>query len=98
MTRSAAQHGISRPALAGIVFAVAVLVMLVYMSVSLARQGVRAEVCMEFNGQTNCKTVSGDSREHVVQTAISGACADIVSGVTQTIQCEHTTPKSVTWK
>lgn len=92
------QRGISRPAAAGIVFVVAVFAMLIYMSFSIARQGVRAEVCMDFNGRSNCKTVSGDTREHVLQTAISSACADIVSGVTETIQCEHSTPRSVTWK
>ena len=90
--------GISRPALAGIVFVVAVLAVIAYMSVNLARHGIRAEVCMDFNGRSNCKTVSGDSREHVIQTGVSNACADIVSGVTETIQCEHTAPKSITWK
>jgi hypothetical protein len=95
---SRTRQGISRPAAAGIVFVAAVIAMIAYMSFNLAHKGVRAEVCMQYNGLTNCKTVSGDSREHVVQTAISGACADIVSGVTETIQCEHSTPKSITWK
>ena len=87
----------SRPVLAGIVFVVAVLVMIVYMTFSLGRRA-RGEICMEFNGRSNCKTVSGDTREHVLQTGVSNACADIASGVTDTINCEHTPPKSVTWK
>jgi hypothetical protein len=88
---------VSGPILAAIFFVIAVLVAIVYMTSSLSR-GVRGEICMEFNGQTACKTVSGDTREHVLQTGVSHACADISSGVTDTIACEHTAPKSVTWK
>jgi len=53
---------------------------------------------MEFAGRTACKTVSGDTRDHVISTARTGACAEIAGGVTDTIACEHQTPKSVTWK
>ena len=87
----------SRPALAGVVFVVAILAMIIYMTFSLGSR-VRGEICMEFNGRSTCKTVSGDTREHVLQTAVSNACADIAGGVTDTINCEHTPPKSVTWK
>jgi len=87
----------SRPVLAGIVFCTAILAMIVYMTFSLGGR-VRGEICMEFNGRSACKTVSGDTREHVLQTATSNACAEIASGVTDTINCEHTAPKSVTWK
>lgn len=87
----------SRPALAGMVFVVAVLGMIVYLTFSMGKR-VRGEICMEFNGRTACKTVSGDTRDHVLQTGVSNACADIASGVTDTVNCEHTAPKSVTWK
>ena len=87
----------SRPVLAGIVFVAVMLVMIVYMTFSLGRR-VRGEICMEFNGRTACKTVSGDTREHVLQTGMSNACADIASGVTDTVNCEHAVPKSVIWK
>lgn len=87
----------SRPVLAGIGFVAVVVAMIVYMTFSLGKRE-RAEVCMEWKGQTVCKTVSGDTREHVLQTAASNACADLVSGVTDTINCEHGNPKSVTWK
>jgi hypothetical protein len=87
----------SRPVIAGIVFVVAVLVVIVYSSFSMGKR-VRGEVCMEFNGRTACKTVSGDSQDHVLRTATSNACAEIAGGVTDTINCEHAVPKSVTWK
>ena len=87
----------SRPALAGVGFVLVILGIIIYTTFSLGRR-VRAEICMDFNQRTACKTVSGDTREHVLQTGVSNACADIASGVTETINCEHTNPKSVTWK
>ena len=87
----------SRPVLAGVVFVVAVLAVIVYMTFSLGKR-VRGEICMEFNGHIVCKTVSGDTQQHVIQTGITNACAELVSGVTDTVNCEHTNPKSVTWK
>ncbi len=85
----------SKPAIAGIFFAVAAVATIVYFSMS---GNLRAEICMEFAGRTACKTVSGDTRDHVISTARTGACAEIAGGVTDTIACEHQTPKSVTWK
>jgi hypothetical protein len=86
----------SKPALAGIVFVVVAIALIVYSSAS--NKNVRGEVCMEFNGRTACKTVSGENKEFVIQTARTGACAEISGGVTDTIQCEHATPRSITWK
>ena len=59
--------------LAGIVFVAAIVGMIVYTTFSLGSR-VRGEICMEFNGRTVCKTVSGDTREHVLQTGVSNAC------------------------
>ena len=86
----------SRPALAGIVFVVVAIGLIVYFSMSGAE--VRGEICMEFNGRTACRTVTGDTREHVIQTARTGACADIAGGVTDTVACDSTPPKSIKWK
>jgi hypothetical protein len=55
------------------------------------------EVCMEFNGRTNCRTASGSTQEFALRTATSNACAEIASGVTDSIGCERTPPKKVTW-
>ena len=86
----------SKPVIAGIIFLLVAIGAIVFFSMS--GNDLRAEVCMEFAGRTACKTVSGDTKEHVVQRAVSGACADIAGGVTDTINCEHQAPKSVTWK
>jgi len=87
----------NKPVIAGIIFIVVVLVVIVYSTFTMNNK-VRAEVCMEYGGRVSCKTVSGDSQEHVLRTAAENACAELTGGVTDTMACEHAAPKSVTWK
>jgi hypothetical protein len=78
---------------AGILVVAAVLAILIYSSLDLASH--RVEVCMEWNGRTNCKTASASTREFATRTAITNACAEMVSGVTDTLACERANPVSV---
>lgn len=57
----------------------------------------RVRVCMEYQGQTNCAVASGETRELSQRTAVDTACATIASGVTDTIACTGSRPKSVEW-
>ena len=57
----------------------------------------RVEVCMEFQGQSVCRTASGSTREHAQRTATDNACALIASGMTDSIACTNTPPKKITW-
>ena len=79
----------------GVAFVVAVLAFLVYSSMHIAQY--RVEVCVAFNGRNECRTASADSQDHALRSAQSNACALIVSGVTETMQCEHANPVSVKW-
>jgi hypothetical protein len=83
-----------KPVLAGIIFVLIVLGVIVYSSFNLAKY--RLEVCVEFNGKTNCKTASAVSLEFAQQTATANACGEIAFGVTETVACEHTVPAKVT--
>lgn len=85
-----------KPVLVGILIVVAILGVLVYSSMNLAKY--RVEVCMDFHGQTNCRTASGSTREFAQRTATTNACAAIASGVSDSIACENTPPTKVTWK
>jgi hypothetical protein len=76
-------------------FLVAFLALLLYSTLHGTRY--RVEVCMVFNGQTMCKTVNAKSRDGAVRSATENACADIASGVDDTIRCQNTEPKSVKW-
>lgn len=57
----------------------------------------RVEVCMEFQGQTNCRTAQGSSEEAALRTAVDNACAMISSGMTDSMACSSSRPQSVKW-
>jgi hypothetical protein len=68
---------------------------LVYNTMSYSQH--RVEVCMVFEGRENCRTALGGTKEAALRMAVDNACATISSGMTQTIACGNTTPKSVKW-
>jgi hypothetical protein len=57
----------------------------------------RAEVCMEFEGRKACKTVKAKSETAAIRAGTEGDCADIASGVTETMKCVGSAPASVKW-
>jgi hypothetical protein len=57
----------------------------------------RVQLCMTYKGQTACKTVSAKSEKGALENAVTGACADIASGVTDTINCTQSQPQSTKW-
>lgn len=84
-----------KAALIGIVFVLVVIAAIYYSTANLAAH--RVEVCMEFKGLTSCRTASGSTEQFALRTATSNACATIASGVTDSIACDQSTPKKVTW-
>ncbi|MFQ5740860.1 MAG: hypothetical protein ACE5JX_17800 [Acidobacteriota bacterium] len=72
------------------------LIYIIYASLSLSP--FSCEVCVEFRGQTACRTASGITREEATRTAIDNACARISSGVTDGIACSQTPPESIICK
>jgi len=84
-----------KPVLFGIIFVLSVLGVIIYSTLNLAKY--RVEVCMTFNGQSQCRTASADTEEHALHTATTNACATIASGVTDSMACEHATPQSIRW-
>ena len=84
-----------KAALIGILFLLVVVGAIVYSTSTLAAHKV--EVCMEFKGQTSCRSASGSTEEFALRTATNNACATISSGVTDSIACDQSTPKKVTW-
>jgi hypothetical protein len=82
-----------KPVLIGIIFAVIVLGYIVYSSMNLSEH--RVEVCITFNGNSACRTAAGATEEFARRTATTNACAQLASGVTDSIACENTQPTSV---
>ncbi|MGH7247246.1 MAG: hypothetical protein ACREH9_03995 [Pseudomonadota bacterium] len=84
-----------KPALIGLLLFLGIVVFTVYSTLSVSRQ--RVEVCMTFNGRVQCRTASGATRQFALRSAVTNACAMISSGVTDTVNCEGSTPTSVKW-
>jgi len=84
-----------KPVLAGIIFVVVVLGVLIYSSFHLSAYGV--EVCMNYKGRTACSIAKGASKETALESAMQTACAQIASGVTETVGCSRTAPAKETW-
>jgi hypothetical protein len=80
--------------------AVAFVVIFLAALVSTTFRGERVgvEVCMVFRGNRDCRKAQAKDRQEALRTAITNACAQLASGVTDTGQCENTTPASVTWR
>ncbi len=80
--------------------AIAFVVLVVALVVSTTFQGerVRVEVCMSFRGQRDCRTAQARNRQEALRTAVTNACAQLASGVTDSGQCENTPPESITWR
>lgn len=57
----------------------------------------RVEVCMTYQGRTACKTVNAKSEMAALRSGTENACADIASGVTDTVRCQESEPQSVRW-
>ena len=78
-----------------VAFVAVVLGVIVYSTFHQER--VRVQVCMSFNGRRDCRTASAANRQEAMRTAVSNACAQLASGVTESTQCENTQPESVNW-
>ena len=83
----------SRTTLAIIVVVAALVALIVFSTLSLG--GYTCEACIEFRGQTKCRSAKGSSAEEAKRTAIDNACAFLASGVTNSIACTNTPPQSV---
>jgi len=87
--------GSKKALILGLLFAAAVVAFLVMSTLHLAQY--KAEVCIDFNGRTQCRTAAGTTEEFALRSATTAACATLAGGVTQVMACEHTTPTSVRW-
>ena len=83
----------SKAAIVAVVFGLIVLLLMLFASIGLTRN--TCEVCIEFGGQTRCRTAKGSTREEAVTTATQNACALLASGMTDSIRCERTPPTKV---
>src|SRR5271154_3344127 len=79
----------------GVMFTVAILGLVLYSAMGNAKY--RCEVCVTYQGRQACRTASAATKEQAERTAKENACAQIASGVTDSIACDNSTPVSVIW-
>jgi hypothetical protein len=65
------------------------------MYLSMSPGQISCEVCIEFNGRTECRKAIGKDQEEAQRSATSTACGLISGGVTDGIACQNTTPKKL---
>lgn len=51
------------------------------------------EVCITFEGNDVCRTVTGQTELEGLRTGIDNACALLASGVTDSLRCQRTQPR-----
>lgn len=65
----------------------------VYRSLYIA--GFRCDVCIAFQGRQACRSVDGPTEHEARMGAVTNTCAQLSSGVTDSIACERTQPSKV---
>ncbi len=76
-------------------FVAAVLAVLVFTTMGTNRY--RCEVCIAFHDRLACRTAGASTEAQALRAATENACAQIASGVTDSMACESTPPESVKW-
>jgi hypothetical protein len=61
---------------------------------SMSLTEATCDVCMAYQGRSQCRTVSAATREQAREGAIVNACAFISSGVTDSMACQRGAPLS----
>ena len=85
-----------KPVWIGMLFLLTVFGVILYSTMTMSK--FRVKVCMQYNGQQNCATAAGSTKEFALRQAVSTACAPISGGVTATLACERTNPGTIEWK
>lgn len=80
----------SRAGIAGFVLIVAIVGYVLAGSMSVSEH--QCEVCIEYRGRSQCRTVAAATVELARDGAIQNACAFIAGGVTDGMACHRQTP------
>jgi hypothetical protein len=82
--------GASRTGLIGTIGLLAVMAFVVFQS--LVAGSTTCEVCIEYRGRPQCRTVSAATEEEAITAGMVNACAYVSGGVTDSMACQRTIP------
>ena len=86
--------GMSKAGVVGGIFGLLLVSAIVYFSLGFNQ--LTCEVCMDFQGRTQCRSAAGTNEHTAVQTAKDNACAYLVQSKTEGFLCSQTPPARVT--
>jgi hypothetical protein len=84
------------PVIIGAAFIILVVVLMAYTSFGNTKE--HCEVCVTFNGRTNCGNSAATTREQAERAATDLACNGLTSGMTELMQCQNSPTRTVNFK
>ena len=84
------------PAIAGVAFILVVLAAMAYSTLGNAQE--HCEVCITYNGRTNCGNSAATTREQAERAATDLACSGLTGNMTELMQCQNSPNQKITFK
>lgn len=85
------------PVLAAIAFIAVVLGVILYTSLGGSNSKYRVEICITFQGRTECRTARAATHNEALRMATDTACTMIASGQSEFERCRNSRPTSEKW-
>jgi len=73
-------------------------VVMLFFYMTTARASEECNVCVEFQGRSNCASALGSTVAEATETAHRTACGPLVRGMNESIACDNRAPVSVQCK
>lgn len=83
--------------LAAIFFVALVLGVILYTSFGGDNSKYRVEICIAFQGRTECRTARAATHNEALRTATDNACSLMASGQSEFERCRNTRPTTEKW-
>lgn len=70
---------------------------ILYTSLAGSNSKYRVEICITFQGRTECRTARASTRNEALRTATDNACTLMSGGQSEFERCRNTPPTSEKW-
>ena len=83
--------------LVALIFGAVVLGAILYTSLAGSNSKYRVEICITFQGRTECRTARAATHNDALRTATDNACTMMASGQSEFERCRNTPPTKENW-
>jgi hypothetical protein len=83
--------------LAAVIFVAIVLGAILYTSLGGSNSKYRVQICIAFQGRTECRTARAATHDEALRTATDNACSLMASGQSEFERCRNTPPTTEKW-